>query len=70
MNRMDMRTSVCDSWEGIVMNEDEKKMMAFIVGILIKLTCHRETNRNEDQSLENIAYELGTYDLDEKEFRY
>lgn len=52
------------------MNEDEKKIMAFIVGILIKLTCHQDTNRNEDQSLANIAYELGTYDLDEKEFRY
>ena len=52
------------------MNEDETKILAFLVGVLIKVVCNQEVDSNEVQQLENIAGDLGTYSLDEKEFRY
>lgn len=52
------------------MNKDETKILAFLVGVLIKVVCGQEVDQNEVQSLENIAGDLGTYFLDEREFRY
>lgn len=55
---------------GVNMVENEMKMFAFVVGIILKLTRNECVTDNEIQQLENIAYEIGTYDLDEREFRY
>lgn len=52
------------------MNDNEKKQLAFISGILLKLVTNVEVTDNESQSLENIASDLGCFDLKESEFRW
>ena len=52
------------------MNERERKVIAFLLGIVTKLTYGCGINDNERKSLENLMDEFGTDDLDEKEFRY
>lgn len=52
------------------MNEDERKMMAYLAMILSKVATGQQLNDNEAQSLDNIASELGAYSLAEDEFRY
>lgn len=51
-------------------DENKTKMLAFMLGVLLKVVNGDEVTGNEVQSLENIAEDLGTYTLDEKEFRY
>lgn len=52
------------------MDERERKMMAFLAGMVWKLANDQWLNMNEVQQLDNIMSELGYQDLDEKEFRY
>lgn len=52
------------------MNERERKVIAFLLGIIIQLSDGRNIDGNDYQQLNNLADEFGTYDLDEKEFRY
>lgn len=52
------------------MEERERKMMAFMAGMLWKIANDQWLNLNELQQLDNIMCELGFQDLDEKEFRY
>lgn len=52
------------------MDENKTKMLAFMLGVLLKVVNGDEVTGNEVQSMENIAEDLGTYTLDEKEFRY
>ena len=53
------------------MTERERKMMAFIVEMLLKMCWNNPVvSANEIQQLDNIANELGFDDLDENEFRY
>ena len=53
-----------------MMDERERKQMAFLAGMLLRLAHDVWLNDNELQQLDNIASELGFNDLDEKEFRY
>ena len=46
------------------------KMLAFVSGILSKLSQNGSLTDNEQQQLDNIASELGYFDLDENHFRY
>ena len=52
------------------MGARERKMMAFLAGMVCKLDNDQWFNMNEVQQLDNIMSELGYQDLDEKEFRY
>ena len=49
---------------------EERKMMAYLAAVLLKISTGQELNDNEIQSLDNIASELGAYSLKEDEFRY
>lgn len=53
------------------MNEYEHKVMAYLAGIVYRIASGDEDfSYNDVKQLENIADELGTWDLDEREFRY
>lgn len=52
------------------MNEEERKMLAYLAMIVSKLASGQELSNNEMQSIDNIASELGAYSLPEDEFRY
>lgn len=53
------------------MTERERKMMAFLAGMIMKLSWESpDVSSNEVQQLDNICEELGFYKLDENEFRY
>ena len=52
------------------MNEDDKKYIAFLAGILQKVIYNEPLSDNEMHSLSNIVDELGFYKLDENEFRW
>lgn len=52
------------------MSDEEKKQLAYIAGMLLKIATGQFCDQNEMNSLANIASELGFYDLDEKEFRW
>lgn len=50
----------------------DKKIIAFIVKILLTIIYYgaRGVSSNDIQSLENIAGEIGAWDLKDEEFRY
>lgn len=51
------------------MDERTRKMLAFLAGCVFKMATHKEPlDVNEIQQVENIACELGYYDLQEGEF--
>ena len=52
------------------MDEESKKILAYITGLLLKAVTGQELTDNEVQSLENIAGDLGCWDIPEKYFRY
>lgn len=52
------------------MSEREKAILAYLAKMIKKLACQGTLDGNELQSLENIAEELGYYELNEYEFRY
>ena len=52
------------------MNEREQKVIAFLLGIVFKLSINDALDDNEIQSIRNLMSEFGTNDLDEREFRY
>ena len=53
------------------MTEDERKMMAFLAGMLRKIAFYSDYINSDDwQQLDNICYKLGLHELDENEFRY
>ena len=52
------------------MDEESKKILAYIAGLLYKVVTGQELTDNEVQSLENIASDLGCWDIQEKYFRY
>lgn len=51
------------------MDERTQKMLAFLAGCVFKMATQKEPlDTNEIQQVENIACELGYYDLQENEF--
>lgn len=52
------------------MSDEERKQFAYLVGMVLKLARRENLDLNEYQSLDNIASELGFWNLPEKEFRY
>lgn len=52
------------------MDEESKKILAYITGLLLKVATGQELTDNEVQSLENIADDLGSWNIPEKYFRY
>lgn len=52
------------------MSDEEKKQFAYLVGMVLKLASGKTLDFNEMQSLDNIASDLGFWDIPEKEFRY
>lgn len=52
------------------MSEYEEKVIAFLLGVVYKLSIGQDLNFGEVQQLDNLMGEFGTYDLDENEFRY
>lgn len=52
------------------MTDEERKQMAFLAGMLWKMSTGLDLDDNELQSLDNIASELGFHELDEREFRW
>lgn len=51
---------------------DEKKILAFIVKILLQVITwgDRSVSENDTQQLENIADDLRAWELKDDEFRY
>lgn len=52
------------------MTEEERKQLAYVAGMLLKVVSGIDLTQNEIQSLENIATDLGFYRLPEDEFRW
>lgn len=52
------------------MTDRERKMLAYLARMLWKISIGQSLDHNEDQSLDNIADELGFGEIDEKEFRW
>lgn len=52
------------------MSDEERKQLAYLVGMVLKLARGETLDLNEYQSLDNIASDLGFWDIPEKEFRY
>lgn len=52
------------------MDMHERKVIAFLLGIIFKLSINDPIDPNEVQQIDNLMAEFGTYDLDENEFRY
>ena len=52
------------------MDERERKVIAFLLGIIWKLSIDGPVNKNEVQQICNLMAEFGTDDLDDLEFRY
>lgn len=52
------------------MSDEERKQFAYLVGMVLKLARGETLDLNEYQSLDNIASDLGFWDISEKEFRY
>lgn len=52
------------------MTEEERKQLAYVVGMLLKVVSGIDLTQNEIQSLENIATDLDFYRLSEDEFRW
>lgn len=52
------------------MTEREKKMVAFLAGIIYDLARGLPITDDEIRQVDNIAGEFGFFDLDEKEFMY
>lgn len=52
------------------MDNDERKVIAFLLGVVYKLSIDQDLDFNETQQLYNLMDEFGTDDLDENEFRY
>ena len=52
------------------MNEEERKMLAYIAGMLLKISSGEILDSNELQSLENIRDYLGFYHIEEDYFRW
>lgn len=64
-----------DEYEDSNLSERDRKMLAFIVGILLKIdesigSKLTEIDLNDRIQLENIACELDIYDLENDYFRY
>lgn len=49
--------------------ENEVKMLAYITGVLLKVTTRQPVDRNDIETLQNIADELGSRFLTGDEFR-
>ena len=52
------------------MSEEERRQMSFLARTLWKLATGQTLDDNELQSLDNIASELGYFQLEENEFRW
>lgn len=52
------------------MSEEERKQLAYIVGMLLKIARGEELDGNELQSLENMRDDLGFYEIEEDYFRF
>ena len=47
-----------------------RKFLAYVTGLLLKVVTEQELTDNEIQNLENIASDLGCWDIPEKHFRW
>lgn len=52
------------------MDERERKVIAFLLGIIFKLSIGDAIDQNEIQQILNLMSEFGTRDLDAREFNY
>lgn len=52
------------------MNEQERKVIAFLLGVVFNLSIGRSIDENDVQQISNLMDEFCTCDLDEREFRY
>lgn len=52
------------------MNERERKVIAFLLGIIFKLSIGDSIDENETTQICNLMSEFHTSDLDDREFRY
>ena len=52
------------------MDARERKIIAFLLGVIFKLSMGQDVDRNEVQQLVNLMDEFDTDDLDKQEFRY
>ena len=52
------------------MNEEERKQLAYIAGLLLKVACDYELTMGEMQSLKNIVDDLGYHNIEEDYFRW
>ncbi len=50
------------------MNTEERKQLAYLAGIVLKLARGESLTADEEQSLENIVHELGFEKIPEDEF--
>ena len=52
------------------MNERERKVIAFLLGVVFELVTDGTIDENKTKQIANLMDEFGTADLDEQEFRY
>lgn len=52
------------------MSEEERKVIAFLLGVVHKLAVGEDIDHNEVRQINNLMDEFGTHYLDEQEFRY
>ena len=52
------------------MNDEERKAIAFLLGIVFKLSIGDSIDMNETRQLDNLMDEFGTRELNEREFIY
>lgn len=52
------------------MDERERKVIAFLLGVIFDLSIGHAIDENKTMQIDNLMGEFGTYDLDEREFRY
>lgn len=52
------------------MNEEEKKQLAFLYGIVVKMLSNSEITNSEMIQIQNVADDLGYEDLAPDEFRW
>ena len=52
------------------MNEEERKQLAYVAMMVLKVSRGESLSLNESQSLQNIVDDLGFDEIDEKYFRW
>lgn len=52
------------------MTDEERMQVAFVAGMLLKISTGSKLTDEEIQSLQNIVEDLGFYNIPERYFRY